>query len=121
MALNDETKRKMMEETIARLKSRFRSASSAPPRGGMLDEAKRQAMDVKAGLKTVSQIGWQQVAVGAAVYAAHIRQMDAQRHRARHTHPTVRGQKILDFALLTTAAARLVTALAKLAKAMRWR
>ena len=96
MALTDEVKRKLMDNVIAReraaFKERGRSPASAPVRGGILDEAKRQTKDVVTGVKNVAQVGWPKVAVGAAVYAAHIRQMDRGRIRHRGRLPQ-RGQK----------------------------
>jgi|SRR6185369_3007034 len=89
--MENSEKRKMMEDALTRLKTRFR-ASSAPARKGILDKVKRQVVDVNAGLKTVSQIGWRIVGAGAALYAAHIRQMDAGRRRAPHHQPTPRGK-----------------------------
>ena len=43
------------------------------------NEAKRQAMSAIAGVKSVAQMGMAKVTLGAAVYAAHIKQMDRQR------------------------------------------
>jgi len=42
------------------------------------DELKRQAMSAVANVQTVAQIGLVKLTAGAAVYAAHIRQMDRQ-------------------------------------------
>jgi len=49
-------------------------------RDGFFDAAPRHTRDVAKGLKNVSQAGWPTVVVGAAVYAAHIRQMDREHH-----------------------------------------
>jgi hypothetical protein len=91
MALPDETKSKLMEAAIQRersaFKARSRSPASAPVRGGIFDEAKRQTRDVVSGVKRVAQGGWPTVAVGIAVYAAHIRQMDRERNRQRGRLP----------------------------------
>jgi hypothetical protein len=96
MALSGETKRKLMDAAISReraaFKGRSHSQASAPVRGGIFDEAKRQSKDVITGVKNVGQAGWPKVVVGAAVYAAHIRQMDRGRIRHRGRLPQ-RGQK----------------------------
>jgi len=42
------------------------------------DELKWQAMSAVANVQTVAQIGLVKLTAGAAVYAAHIRQMDRQ-------------------------------------------
>jgi len=42
-------------------------------------EIKKQAMSAIAGVKSVASVGLAKVTLGAAVYAAHIRQMDRQR------------------------------------------
>jgi hypothetical protein len=43
------------------------------------DEITKQAMSAAAGVKSLAQVGLAKVTLGAAVYAAHIRQMDRQR------------------------------------------
>jgi len=42
------------------------------------DEIKRQAMSSIKGVQSVAQIGLVKVTAGAALYAAHIKQMDRQ-------------------------------------------
>jgi hypothetical protein len=43
------------------------------------NEIKQQAMSAITGVKSVAQVGLAKITLGAAVYAAHIRQMDRQR------------------------------------------
>jgi len=51
------------------------------------NESKRIASSLLEGVKTVSQVGWAKVAGGAAIYAAHIRQVDRGQHRHRGRAP----------------------------------
>jgi hypothetical protein len=97
MALTPDAKRKLMEAAIERermaFKARSRSQTSAPVRDGIIDAAKRHTRDVAKGLKNISKAGWPTVVVGAAVYAAHIQQMDRERHR-QHGRLPQRNTKI---------------------------
>lgn len=97
MATSEETKRKLMDAAIQReraaFKFRSRSPASAPVRDGFFDAAKQQIKSVQTGVKNVAQVGWPTVAVGAAVYVAHIRQMDRERNGQRGRLPQ-RNQKM---------------------------
>jgi len=96
MTLSAEVKRKLMDAAIEReraaFKVRSRSQTYAPVRDGFFDAAKRHTRDVAKGLKNVSQAGWPTVVVGATVYAAHIRQMDRERHRHHRRLPQRNGK-----------------------------
>ncbi len=96
MALSAEAKRKLMDVAIERERAAFRSRSqtSAPVPDGFFEAAKRHTRDVSKGLKNVSQAGCPTVVVGAAVYAAHIRQMDRERHRQHHGRLPQRNTKM---------------------------
>lgn len=56
-----------------------------PPRGSILAGVKRQAMDAVSSVETVAQVGAVKLAGGVALYAAHIRQMDAQTRERQRT------------------------------------
>ena len=59
------------------------------------DETKKQAMSAIAGVKSVAQVGLAKVAIGAAIYAAHIRQMDRQRpQRPRQVRRDAIGREL---------------------------
>ena len=60
------------------------------------DEIKRQAMSAVANVKSVvAQVGLAKVTLGAAVYAAHIRQMDRQApQRQRQVSKDAVGREI---------------------------
>jgi hypothetical protein len=59
------------------------------------DEIKKQAMSAVAGVKSVAQVGLAKVTLGAAVYAAHIRQMDRQRsQRPRQVRRDAVGREV---------------------------
>lgn len=58
-------------------------------------ELKRQAMSAITGVKSVAQVGLATVTLGAAVYVAHIRQMDRQRpQRPRQVRRDAIGREI---------------------------
>jgi len=59
------------------------------------DEMKRQAMSAVANVKSVvAQVGLAKVTCGAAVYAAHIRQMDRQAARPRQVRRDAIGREV---------------------------
>ncbi len=97
MELSDETKSKQMDAAIIReraaFKRRLRSTMSVVVSSGASAVVKEQAKNIAAGLKTISTVGWATVGAGAAVYAAHIRQMDRERHQSHGRLPQ-RNQKM---------------------------
>ena len=59
------------------------------------DELKRQAMSAVANVKSVvAQVGLAKVTCGAAVYAAHIRQMDRQAALPRQVRRDAVGREV---------------------------
>lgn len=74
------------------------SAVAAPrpesARGSVLGEVKRQLMDAVSNVETVAQIGWMKVGGAAAVYAAHIRQVDRETRQRTAQRSTGTPQKI---------------------------
>ena len=59
------------------------------------NEAKRQAMSAIAGVQSVAQVGMAKVTLGAAVYAARIKQMDGQRsQRPRQVRRDAIGREV---------------------------
>jgi len=59
------------------------------------DEVKRQAMSAVANVqKVVAQVGLAKVTCGAAVYAAHVRQMDRQAARPRQVRRDAVGREV---------------------------
>jgi hypothetical protein len=59
------------------------------------DEIKRQAMSAVANVqKVVAQVGLVKVTCGAAVYAAHIRQMDRQAALPRQVRRDAVGREV---------------------------
>jgi hypothetical protein len=96
MALSPDAKRKLMDAAIERERTAFklrgRAQTDAPVRDGFFDAAQRHTRDAAKGLKNVSQAGWPTVVVGAAVYAAHIRQMDRDRYRHHGRLPQRNGK-----------------------------
>jgi hypothetical protein len=59
------------------------------------DEIKRQAMSAVANVqKVVAQVGLAKVTCGAAVYAAHIRQMDRQAALPRQVRRDAVGREV---------------------------
>jgi hypothetical protein len=96
MALSPDEKRKSMDAAIAReragFKRRLRSTAAVQVGGGLSEAVKEQAKGITAGLKTISTVGWPTAVVGAAIYAAHIRQMDRERHQAHGRLPQRNGK-----------------------------
>jgi hypothetical protein len=101
MATNQNTKRRSMDavlhpETQAHMRL-LRGAAPAKsgatptpqPSGLSLHHIKRMAMNAIAHVETVAQVGVVRLGVGAAVYAAHIRQVDREpkRQAQRQTFP----------------------------------
>jgi len=59
------------------------------------DEIKRQAMSAVANVKSVvAQMGLAKITCGAAVYAAHIRQMDRQAALPRQVRRDAVGREV---------------------------
>jgi hypothetical protein len=59
------------------------------------NEIKEQAMSAITGVKSVAQVGLAKITLGAAVYAAHIRQMDRQRpQRPRQVRRDAIGREV---------------------------
>jgi len=59
------------------------------------DEMKRQAMSAVANVKSVvAQVGLAKITCGAAVYAAHIRQMDRQAALPRQVRRDAVGREV---------------------------
>lgn len=60
------------------------------------NELKKEAMSAITGVKLVAQVGLAKVTLGAAVYAAHIRQMDrrASAQRPRQVRRDAVGREI---------------------------
>ena len=59
------------------------------------DELKRQAMSAVANVKSVvAQVGLAKITCGAAVYAAHIRQMDRQAALPRQVRRDAVGREV---------------------------
>ena len=59
------------------------------------DEIKKQAMSAVANVKSVvSQVGLAKLTCGAAVYAAHIRQMDRQAALPRQVRRDAVGREV---------------------------
>jgi hypothetical protein len=59
------------------------------------NEIKEQAMRAITGVKSVAQVGLAKITLGAAVYAAHIRQMDRQRpQRPRQVRRDAIGREV---------------------------
>jgi hypothetical protein len=59
------------------------------------DEIKRQAMSAVANVKSVvAQVGLAKITCGAAVYAAHIRQMDRQAALPRQVRRDAVGREV---------------------------
>jgi hypothetical protein len=59
------------------------------------NEIKQQAMSAVGNVEKVAQIGLVKVTCGAAIYAAHIRQMDRQRpQRPRQVRRDALGREI---------------------------
>jgi hypothetical protein len=59
------------------------------------DEVKRQAMSAVANVKSVvAQVGLAKITCGAAVYAAHIRQMDRQAALPRQVRRDAVGREV---------------------------
>ena len=59
------------------------------------DEIKRQAMSAVANVRSVvAQVGLAKITCGAAVYAAHIRQMDRQAALPRQVRRDAVGREV---------------------------
>jgi len=59
------------------------------------NEIKQEAMSAITGVKSVAQVGLAKITLGAAVYAAHIRQMDRQRpQRPRQVRRDAIGREV---------------------------
>ena len=86
MTTNDNKRQRMSaiahRETKTQIRPFQRVASHAAPVAASLNlvpqEAKQFAMSAIANVQSVGRVGWIPVAGAAAVYLAHIRQMDRQ-------------------------------------------